>query len=675
MPEEQEKTPNFYISPNQDKNENLREFSEAMASTKHSVAGFYSNIEDNISVRPPFLRSSYDRFRPNDRISDDDSEIMIQCRDAYEKVGLIRSVVDLMVEIAIDGISIVSTNDSTEKFFSSWSKKVKLEELAEKYANYYIVEGNVAVRRKMSTIDTPSVRRMKREPVIAKEDTAEIPMGYIFYDPAGLDLIGGELAIFAGIKKWGLKISDSELANLRSLIQSGQDSELVKNLPKEIKGLLTGKNKNLNIGYKTQMVIPIPEDQVFVSHYKKRDSDIWAKSFIYSILHDVIYNEKLRMAKISALDSWYNAVRLWKLGDHKEEILPDVGSITKLANILENHSGGTMDIIWDSMIDYQQYFPPIEKLQDFDENYESMLLGLGIHKSLIGGDETSAGASGAFMGLRNVMKRIDSVRRSISNWVETEIDVISDSLGIRNKPVVKFKNDDLFEQSSYFRLLMDLNDRSIISNKTIVEKIGEIWEIEKGRVSSEEASRENGDAPPKYSPYIQPYVPDENYKKTKELQKMSDLQKEKQLNKSKDLSRLGQPEVKQPSSKQGRPPGSKDIDQRTRRHKTTAELTVLAERIQDKLDKVCDIAYLNDKSIKNKRMLTSNQKQELDDIKLGVMSIVESDGFSSIEGLTGHINEEFISVYTDMIKDAGSNLTHSEIRAIRSAAFVESKLK
>lgn len=147
-------------------------------------------------------------------------------------------------------------------------------------------------------------------------------------------------------------------------------------------------------------------DSLYVSHYKKKDSDIWAKSFIYSILHDVIYNEKLRIAKISALDSFYNSVRLWRLGDHKEEILPDVGSINKLANILENHSGGTMDIIWDSMIDYEQYFPPVEKLQNFEENYESMLIGLGIHKSLIGGDESPSAAASAFIGLRNVLKEL-----------------------------------------------------------------------------------------------------------------------------------------------------------------------------------------------------------------------------------------------------------------------------
>ena len=39
------------------------------------------------------------------------------------------------------------------------------------------------------------------------------------------------------------------------------------------------------------------------------------------------------------------------------------------------------------------------------------------------------------------------------------------------EPKIKFKIDDLFEQGSFFRLLLDLSDRSIISNRTVVEQV------------------------------------------------------------------------------------------------------------------------------------------------------------------------------------------------------------
>lgn len=49
-------------------------------------------------------------------------------------------------------------------------------------------------------------------------------------------------------------------------------------------------------------------------------------------------------------------IRLWKLGDHKEGIMPTKKAIDKLAKILEKvhkDGKGDVDIIWDSLIEVQ----------------------------------------------------------------------------------------------------------------------------------------------------------------------------------------------------------------------------------------------------------------------------------------------------------------------------------
>ena len=540
MPEEQ----NFYISPDSEKQDGLNKLGKAMAGQDMAVAGFYSNLEENISVRPPFTRTTYERFRPHERIPDKDNDIMTACRNAYQSVGVIRSVVDLITETAVEGLEIVSENENMTNFFRVWSTNVALKERAERFANYFVVEGNVVVRRKTSQIDTPTARRMKRANAVEKID---IPTEYVFYDPQTIRLMGGELAIFSGVKRWGIKVSSAQVQDLKDAY--AQDKSILKSVPEEIKKLIGDKS---SIG---ETVIPIPEDEVYVAHYKKKDSEIWAKSFIFSILHDVIYNEKLRMAKISALDSWYNSVRLWKLGDHKSEILPDTGSIVKLAKILENHTGGTLDVIWDSMLDYQQFFPPIEKLQNFDENYESMLLGLGVHKSLIGGDSNVPGSSDSFIGLRNLMKRIDCVRRAMSDWINHEVNQICDDMGFQDRPKVRFNNDNLFDQPSYFKLLIELADRNIISNQTILEKIGEMWNIEKARVKNESDLRKDGEVLDKLSPFIQTTIPESNHKKAKELQQL----------------RQETPGAEEPPGKAGRPDGAKDTVTRKVKKRTRAD--------------------------------------------------------------------------------------------------------
>jgi hypothetical protein len=477
---------------------------------------------------------------------------------------------------------------------------VNLKERAERFANYFVVEGNVVAGRKFESIDMPAVRRMKRDSVNAAIKS-KIPLEYVFYDPQTISLIGGDLAIFSGVKKWAIKLGSKNIAHFRGLVKKEGESVLV-NFPKEVKAaILNGKGNG-------DVLIPLSEDSVYVAHYKKKDSDIWAKSFIYSILHDVIYNEKLRMAKISALDSWYNSVRLWRLGDHKEEILPDLGSIVRLSNVLENHSGGTLDIIWDSMLSYDQYFPPIEKLENFTENYESMLLGLGVHKSLIGGNSSAGGSNDSFMGLRNLMKRIDGIRRAITDWINAEVSIICEELSFQNKPRIKFNVDNLFDQPSYFKLLTELNDRNVISNQTIVEKIGEMWDIEKSRLDAEEKLRKDSLVPEKLSPFIQTKISDSNHKKNKELINI------------KTESPPSSQNNKEPIKTNGRPNGSKDTVKRKVSKRIRAEHLDSATNFHNKIEDILEAFYLDKFKLSNKRQLNSSQKNEIDVAKDRVLA-------------------------------------------------------
>jgi hypothetical protein len=525
---------------------------------------------------------------------------MTACREAYESVGVIRSVIDLMTEIAVEGIELVSENENIQNFFKQWSEKVNLKERAERFANYFVVEGNVVAGRKFESIDMPAVRRMKRDSVNAAIKS-KIPLEYVFYDPQTISLIGGDLAIFSGVKKWAIKLGSKNIAHFRGLVKKEGESVLV-NFPKEVKAaILNGKGNG-------DVLIPLSEDSVYVAHYKKKDSDIWAKSFIYSILHDVIYNEKLRMAKISALDSWYNSVRLWRLGDHKEEILPDLGSIVRLSNVLENHSGGTLDIIWDSMLSYDQYFPPIEKLENFTENYESMLLGLGVHKSLIGGNSSAGGSNDSFMGLRNLMKRIDGIRRAITDWINAEVSIICEELSFQNKPRIKFNVDNLFDQPSYFKLLTELNDRNVISNQTIVEKIGEMWDIEKSRLDAEEKLRKDSLVPEKLSPFIQTKISDSNHKKNKELVNIKTENPPSSQNN------------KEPIKTNGRPNGSKDTVKRKVSKRIRAEHLDSATNFHNKIEDILEAFYLDKFKLSNKRQLNSSQKNEIDVAKDRVLA-------------------------------------------------------
>lgn len=70
----------------------------------------------------------------------------------------------------------------------------------------------------------------------------------------------------------------------------------------------------------------------------------------------------MKLADMSALDGAISNIRLWKLGDLDNKILPTKTSINKLRNILaSNVGGGTMDLVWGPELDFKESATEVHK--------------------------------------------------------------------------------------------------------------------------------------------------------------------------------------------------------------------------------------------------------------------------------------------------------------------------
>ena len=89
----------------------------------------FLDIESNRSVRTSYQRRDYDAFRTDERIPTKQKQIIKMCMEAYDKVGIIRNVIDLMGDFASQGITLVHPNKTIEKlvgdnpFYVSYFKK------------------------------------------------------------------------------------------------------------------------------------------------------------------------------------------------------------------------------------------------------------------------------------------------------------------------------------------------------------------------------------------------------------------------------------------------------------------------------------------------------------------------------------------------------------------------
>ncbi|NDB60261.1 hypothetical protein EB001_17680, partial [bacterium] len=104
----------------------------------------FSNLSPGpASGRPGLTRSDYDYFRPDEAVPTHIKSIFYKADLIYNRVGLVKNVIDLMGDFAGQGIRLVHPNKRIEKFYRKWFEKVQGEDRSERFLNNLYRVGNV----------------------------------------------------------------------------------------------------------------------------------------------------------------------------------------------------------------------------------------------------------------------------------------------------------------------------------------------------------------------------------------------------------------------------------------------------------------------------------------------------------------------------------------------------
>ena len=462
----------------------------------------YLDIEPNRSVRPSFSRSDYDAFRPGEAVPTKQKRIMAMCMSAYDRVGIIRNVVDLMSDFASQGLVLVHPNKNIEKFYRKWFSQVNGADRSERFLNYLYRTGNVVVKRRTAKLDKRKEQELRRaagadvDIEILKGKRREVPWIYDFLNPVAVDVKDyGMLAV--GKPQFTLNISKY---TYQSLLKSSENSKNVyKTLPQDLqKRIQNGDRK-----------IPLDPDSTFFYHYKKDDWLLWANPMIYAILDDISMLEKMKLADLAALDGAISSVRLWTLGDFDQKIVPTKAGLNKVRDILaSNVGGGTMDLVWGPELKFTESQSQVYKFLG-SEKYQPVLTsiyaGLGIPPTLTGASGASGGYTNNYVSLKTLIERLEYGRQVLTNFWVQEIEFVRKAMGFRLPAEIHFDSIVLSDEAAQKNLLIQLADRDIISQETLLERFREIPGIERVRVRREERERKNDvNSPKKAGPYHNP---------------------------------------------------------------------------------------------------------------------------------------------------------------------------
>jgi len=327
-----------------------------------------------------------------------------------------------------------------------------------------------------------------------------IPWKYDFLNPMAVDVKnnGGE---FTGDLEYILKVSKNTINSMMSY--QGR-----KGVNKQLPTDMMRKFKN------GDREIELDQNKLSVFHYKKDDWNLWANPMIYAILDDIIMLEKMKLADLAALDGAISNVRLWTIGDLDHKIIPTKAAINRLRDILaSNVGGGTMDLVWGPEIDFKESSTQVYKFlgaEKYQPVLTSVYAGLGIPPTLTGAAGSSGGYTNNYVSLKTLIERLEYGREVLKGFWAQEIAIVQKAMGFRFPAEMHFDSIILSDEAAQKQLLMQLADRDIISQETLLERFREMPGIEKIRVRRESRERtKDSSAPRKAGPFHNPQHSDD----------------------------------------------------------------------------------------------------------------------------------------------------------------------
>ena len=652
----------------------------------------YIDIEPNRSVRTGFSRQDYDNFRPGESVASHQKRIIKQSMDAYDRVGIIRNVIDLMSDFASQGLTLVHPNKTIEKFYRKWFTQVGGVDRSERFLNYLYRCGNVVVKRRTAKLSRKKELELRRAAGAdlrledIKVNRREVPWTYDFLNPLAVD-VQDQGAQMVGKPQFALNLSKY---TYETLVNSASTNKTVfRTLPNDLQ-------KRLKSGDRT---IPLDLDKVSFYHYKKDDWLLWANPMIYAILDDIIMLEKMKLADLAALDGAISNVRLWTVGNLDHKIIPTKAAINKLRDILaSNVGGGTMDLVWGPELEFSESQSQVYKFlgaEKYQPVLTSIYAGLGIPPTLTGAS-TGGGYTNNYVSLKTLVERLEYGREILKGFWRQEIEIVRKAMGFRFPAEIHFDSIILSDEAAEKQLLIQLADRDIISTETLLERFKELPGIERIRVRREERERSNDNSSPKKAgPYHNPQHKDDVAKiaLTKDA-----------LDSEQYLEKLGLPptSVEQeevietntpqqepervPVEDNGRPKFSRDTKKRKQKRVTprsgdATTATLWAVEAQNKISEVVSPIALSHFNKKNARSLNKAEVDQLEYLKMCILT-----GMTPYMEITSEVIKDLLdrgtkpsSEFNSLVDAKVNSFTSannkrpnsSEMKYIHASSFVE----
>ena len=392
------------------------------------------------------------------------------CRFFYKTEPIVSTVINKLVEIGINDLTISKEGLSENEFRVFTALKPRLLEFAENMAQEYFLSGLVVPEIGYGPVDKETIFELG----IKKYSRLIFPTSMWVRDPKTIKI---NTSIMSDQPSYYFVIPDEvvEFVKQKGKYPDGrEDKELFLKLktyyPEFVKFVLSGN---------TEILL----DGKLVIRRKFLSDNPYPIPYINPVLDALQHKRKMRRVDYSIMDKMLGAILHIKVGSdefpitNSEEdalVLDELRQQLNYRFMSDQYLERIFQLITNHTVGINWVFPNTDLLRDvnkYDDINQEILIGLGFPRVLITGESQRTGTSDPEIALISPVKTMESMRRKIIKVIRD----ITRTVAIENNfkpPRVTFKSLNLHAFKEFMDVLSKLYDSSAISRTSLAESVG-----------------------------------------------------------------------------------------------------------------------------------------------------------------------------------------------------------
>ena len=387
---------------------------------------------------------------------------------AYYSFGLLRQIVETMVELASSKIYLKKGNKKTREFIEAWMEKIQIDAITEQFFREFWRSGNPFILRYDAKIRPEDIKELE---TLYSGMGDSIPLKYTILNPLYLT---AQANLNYETPKYLRKLEPFEVKRILDP-KTEEDKAIKQSLPADIKR-----------GLKAGAMIPLDPQKLTVILYKAQPYDPWGVPLVFPVLENIEARKELERIDLAVARTTDRLLLLITMGKEATEHDKTTVNGNTMAQVqtLFNTGSITRTLVADYTTKAQWIVPDINKILG-EEKYKSIdrQINIGLNAIFFDSSEKFANTS---IKVQIFVEKLKEARKVfIKKFLQPEINRVCKIINAKAAPEAHFEDISLKDELQFSKLTLAMYSAGLLTPEEAFDH------IETGKLPTVDESLEN----------------------------------------------------------------------------------------------------------------------------------------------------------------------------------------